>query len=389
MKKILYLLILVIVSSGCASSKRHMQKGNYDAAIQKSVKQLMKKPSDQKEIETLDRSYRIANERDLERIKYLKMENNPGNWDEILGRYSSLKNRQTLVRTVLPLQQGNRTINYEYVDYDREMIEAKLNAAEYFYSNAQKIMRNGDKESFRQANYELRKVKEYMGAYEDVDALLAETREKGMSRALIMMKNHTYLKFPPEYEQELMAISPVDLNSEWVEYHTRDLDETIDYDYHVYVNMNMINVTPDQVKESDRLVTRKVEDGFEYVMDARGNVMKDSLGNDIRIPKYKTLSCSVIETHQQKSVVVQGDVEIIQLNPTRVLRKDPIGAESLFEHFSARAIGDVNALGDQDREMIKSEPLPFPNDFEMVYRGTEMLKLAIREILQRNRSYIR
>lgn len=389
MKKILYLLILVIVSSGCASSKRHMQKGNYDAAIQKSVKQLMKKPSDQKEIETLDRSYRIANERDLERIKYLKMENNPGNWDEILGRFSSLKNRQTLVRTVLPLQQGNRTINYEYVDYDREMIEAKLNAAEYFYSNAQKIMRNGDKESFRQANYELRKVKEYMGAYEDVDALLAETREKGMSRALIMMKNHTYLKFPPEYEQELMAISPVDLNSEWVEYHTRDLDETIDYDYHVYVNMNMINVAPDQVKESDRLVTRKVEDGFEYVMDARGNVMKDSLGNDIRIPKYKTLSCSVIETHQQKSVVVQGDVEIIQLNPTRVLRKDPIGAESLFEHFSARAIGDVNALGDQDREMIKSEPLPFPNDFEMVYRGTEMLKLAIREILQRNRSYIR
>ncbi len=388
MKNILYFTLLILVMSGCASSKKQLQRGNYDAAIDKAVKSLMKNNTDQKEIEILDRSYKIANEQDMERINYLKMENNPNNWDEILNRYEALKNRQSQVRTVLPLKLGNRTIDYSYVDYDREIVEAKRGAAEYFYGHGQQLMKNGDKESYREAYYELRKVKEYMGSYQDVDQLLMEAHDKGMSRVLIMMQNNSVLKLPPEYEQELLAISPADLNTEWVEYHTRDLDQNIEYDYHVYVSLNNIAVSPDDLKETDRMVNRKVEDGWEYVLDANGNVMKDTAGNDIKIPKYKTLSCTVIETVQRKSVVVQGDVEIVQLNPTRVIRKDPIGAESHFEHHSARAVGDVNALSAEDKELIKQEKVPFPNDFEMVYRGTETLKNAIRDILFRNRRFI-
>ncbi|MGC9470663.1 MAG: hypothetical protein ACP5D1_03865 [Bacteroidales bacterium] len=388
MKNLAYILLLSMVFMGCGSSKKQLQKGNYDLAIDKSVKNLMKKPTDQEEIEILDRAYRIANEQDLERIRYLKLENNPNNWDEILNRYIALKNRQSKVRTVLPLQMGNRTIDYEYVDFDAEIVKAKQGAASYFYEHAQQLMNNGDKESYRTAYYELMKVKEYAGSYENVDELLMQAKNMGMSRVLIMMQNNSVLKLPPEYEQELLAISPADLNSEWVEYHTRDLDENIEYDYHIYVNLNSIEVSPDHVAESDRMVERKVEDGWEYVLDARGNVMKDTAGNDIKVPKYKTLTCTVIETLQKKSVMVQGDVEIIQLNPTRVLRKDPIGAESTFEHHSARAVGDVNALDKEDQELIKLEPLPFPTDVEMVFRGTETLKMAIRDILYRNRRYI-
>ena len=71
------LFILTIILSGCGSSKKQLEKGNYDAAIDKAVKQLRKDPRDAKQIATLDRSYKIINEQDNERIRFLKLENKP------------------------------------------------------------------------------------------------------------------------------------------------------------------------------------------------------------------------------------------------------------------------------------------------------------------------
>ena len=91
MKKIAYLLAIILVITSCVSSKKQLQKGNYDAAIEKSVKKLMKKQDDKDEILILDKAYNIANEQDLSRVKYLKLESNPNTWDEILNHYLRLK----------------------------------------------------------------------------------------------------------------------------------------------------------------------------------------------------------------------------------------------------------------------------------------------------------
>ena len=48
------------------------------------------------------------------------------------------------------------------------------------------------------------------------------------------------------------------------------------------------------------------------------------------MPKYKTVQCALIETVQQKVCRIEGDVELIQANPGKVLKKDPIGAQSTF-----------------------------------------------------------
>ncbi len=45
--------------------------------IEKSVKNLIKKPDSEKMPIMLDKAYKLANDRDLDRIKYLKMEGNP------------------------------------------------------------------------------------------------------------------------------------------------------------------------------------------------------------------------------------------------------------------------------------------------------------------------
>ena len=389
MKRITYLLILALILTSCTSSKKMMEKGNYDGAIYKSVKELRKNPENAKQADILDRCYKIANERDNERIKFLKRENNPNNWDEVFVIYSSLQNRQSLVRTVLPLNIDGRKINYEYIDYDAEIISAKNKAADYFYQNAQQLMKLGNKESYRQAYDELMKASKYTGGqYLDIDNMIEEARFKGMSRAIVMVNNMTHINLDPVFIEDLLEIPTDNLETQWVEYHFKDLDNQIDYDYTIFINLETISVSPDNVSEVDKMYKKEVQNGFDYVLDAKGNVIKDSLGNDIKIPKYKTLACTVIETHQNKSVYIEGNAEFLSNNPRKLLKKEPIGAENIFDHHSARAVGDIEALDSTARELIKSEYIPFPSDMQMIFNTTQTLKPAITDALYRNKRYI-
>ncbi len=45
--------------------------------------------------------------------------------------------------------------------------------------------------------------------------------------------------------------------------------------------------------------------------------MRDSLGNDMKQKKYKTLQCALVETVQSKTCRIDGDVEVIQMNPNK------------------------------------------------------------------------
>ncbi len=382
MKRLIpFILIAAFVTSGCGSSKKQMQKGNYGNAVELAVKQLRKNPDDAKQRGILEDSYKIANEQDIERIRFLKMENKPGNWDEIYILYKRLYDRQALVRTV-------PDFNPPYIDYMQEMVEAKRKAADYYYAHGMELMKNQMKESYRQAYAEFVRAKEYVGDYEGIDNKIAEAKYLGMSRVLVSVQNKSVIRFPKEFEEDLLALNLPALNSDWVEYYIEVLNPDMQFDYFINVNILNVVVGPDQTAQRDSVVKKEIEDGFNYVLDKRGNVMKDSLGNDIKTPKYKTVQCALIETVQQKICRIEGDVELIQANPGKVLKKDPIGAQSTFEHISARAIGDINALSPEQVERTKSQPLPFPGDVEMVMRCSESLKMAIRGAITNNRRLI-
>jgi hypothetical protein len=382
------LFILILILSGCGSSKKQLEKGNYDAAIDKAVKQLRKDPRDTKQISILDRSYKIVNEQDNERIRFLKLENKLANWDEIYQVNKRMSDRQALVRSVTPLYMNGKTIEYPYVDYMPEMVAAKRKSADFYYAHGTELMKNGLKESYRQAYNEFVRAKEYIGDYEGIDNKISESKYLGMSRVLISLQNRSIIKFDQEFEEELLSLDLPRLNSEWVEYHTQNLDANTQYDYLVNVNIRNIAVSPDQTMQRDSVIKKEIEDGSNYQLDKKGNVMKDSLGNDIKTKKYKTLQCALIETIQSKTCRIDGDVEIVQINPNKVLKKDPLGAQSDFENVSARALGDIQALSQAQVEKTKSKAVPFPSDMEMVLRCSDALKQAIRGAIQNNRKFI-
>lgn len=382
-----FLSVLLLIS--CSSPEKLLTQGNYDALIEKSVKNLIKKPDSEEDANMLDKAYKLANDRDLERIKYLKTEGNPNTWDEMLSLYSNLKNRQTSVRRVLPLHIGGRTVQYNFVDYDAEIVAAKRKAAEYFHAHGLKLMENKTKESYRQAYYELVKAKNYSGdSYHNLDQVINEAKYLGMSRALISTVNRTIINLPTEFTDGLVAANATQLNSEWVEYYTRKSDSDIKYDYYIDIILQSINVSPDLVQDKDLIEKKTIENGFEYVLDAKGNVMKDTSGNDIKIKKYKEIQCTVIESHQMKDCNITGEIEFHSANPQSLLKKQPIAAGTHFEHVSARAIGDVNALSPEKKKLVDIKPVPFPDDIRMILDCTEALKKSIHDVLIYNKGTV-
>jgi hypothetical protein len=385
-QNVLIIIAMTIILAGCGSSKKQLEKGNYDAAIVNAVKQLRRDADDAKQAATLEKSYTIANDQDNERVRFLKMEGRPQNWDEIYLVYKRMADRQSLVRTVLPLQGSS--FNPAYVDYMTEMIIAKKKSADYYFAHGNELMKTGFKDNYRQAFNEFLRAKEYVGDYEGIDAKIQEARYMGMSRVFVSLQNTSLIKFPKEFEEELLTIDIQALNSEWVEYHTLNLDPNTQYDYFINVNVRNVAVSPDNTSQRDSVIKRDVQDGFTYQLDRNGNVMRDTSGNDIKVKKYKTLQCALVSTLQTKSCRIDGDIEIIQVNPNKVLKKDPMGAQSTFENVSARALGDTGALNASQLERTRTQIVPFPSDVEMVIRCSEGLKNAIRGAIQSNRRLI-
>ena len=389
MKKVLpFVFILTILLSGCGSSKKQLEKGNYDAAIQKAVKQLRKDPKDADQIDILNQAYKVANDQDNERVRMLKLEGKPNSWDEVYLVYKALNDRQSLVRTVTPLNLKGRTVDFPYIDYMPDMVNAKRKAADFYNTHADDLMKTGIKESFRQAYTEYLRAKEYVGDYEGIDNKIQDAQLRGMSRVFVSIQNSSMLKFPKEFEDDLLALDFPRLNSQWVEYYTQNLNDNTQFDYYVNVNIRRVWVSPDQSQQRDSVIKKRIQDGFTYVLDKKGNVMQDSLGNDIKTPKYKNLQCALVETVQSKKCHIDGDVDVIQMNPNKELKKDPIRAESNFENISSRAVGDIQALNSNQLERTKTSIVPFPTDIEMVIRCSEPLKRVVRETIQNDRRFI-
>jgi predicted RNA-binding protein len=386
MKKLIFIFLsILIVLSSCTSSKKYFERGMYDMAINKSTKKLIKKPTKEKEIMVLNDAYRLANQKDKERIDYLRATGEPDVWEEIFAIYNNMKNRQNRV-SVLP-SMVLTAINYKYVNYDQEIIEAKKRAAEYFYANAKRLLEQNDRLAARQAYHELMKVKSYYANFRDTDELLGKALFLGTSNVLFSMKNNTGLMIQEDFEKEILKISVEDLSGLFINYDTKVV-EGLYYDYTIVLNLKIVDVSPEQVKEVHYTDTKEVE-GWEYKLDDKGNVMKDSLGNDIKVTVINTISCNVIESQQHKACIISGTLDYWDNRTKQIIKTDPITAENFFNNYWAVAHGNFDALSEETKRKMKNKAMPFPPDEMMILNTASTLKEMTKDIIYRNRHIIK
>lgn len=381
------LMLTLFVSVSCNPAKSYYKKGNYHMAVTKSVEKLRKKPTDEKTIAILKQSYENAKRQDLERVKYLRTENKPDSWNEVFKIFLRLKERQSMVSTITPLNYSGGVLAFEYIDYDEEIIRAKEKAAEYYFKRGNDYLRSGSRFDARAAYADFQVVKQYYFDYRGVDELISQARSKGMSYAAVTVTDQTIFKIPSSFKDKLIPEDLNPLKSDWVD--VRKTDNMQGMDYKIEVVLKNINLSPKNENEKIYMKSKEIEDGWEYVLDSKGNVMKDSLGNDIRIKKYKTVTCTVKEHLQKREVNIEGFVNFRDLDKNSVLKQIPIGANSVFQNVYASANGDLSILDNTTKALIENGPLPFPNDMEMIYMAGDALKESVKGAILNNKSALR
>jgi hypothetical protein len=383
----IFLVLSFAFLTSCNPAKNAYKKGNYHLATIKAVEKLRKKPGDEKTIVILKQSYENVRRQDLERIKYLRTENKPDSWNEIFQLFIRLKDRQSLVSTITPLSYSEGMLTFEYVDYDEEIVKAKEKAAEYFFKRGNDFLSKGNRFDARLAYADFQKVKSYYWDYRGVDELINKARQEGMSYANIQVFDQTIYKLPKSFKDNLIPEDLTPIKSDWID--VRKTDNTSGMNYQIEVVLKNIFLSPINENEKVSVVTKEIEDGWEYVLDASGNVMKDSIGNDIKIKKYKTVTCTVKEFLQKRDVAVDGYITYRDLNSNSIIKQVPIGAKHLFQNVYASANGDINILDKATKAMLENKPVPFPSDMDMIFMAGDVLKESVKGALQSNKSVIR
>lgn len=386
MNKLLTIFLIGVFFFSCKSAQKELQSGNYEQAFMKSVKKLQKKPDDREQAEIFSLSYKKANQQNLDRISYLKMSGEPNTYDEIYNNVRSLERRQKLAETVLPLRAGGKTVNFQHINYNKQLIEAKNSAADYHYRKGLNLLK-GDRESAKKAYYEFEAVRKYSASFEDIDRLQLEAKEKGTTTVLLTPVNKTYSQLSKKFLANLVDFGMQEMDKDWIRYYNTPQKKY--YDYNIFISINKVYISPEDMKESKEIVKKQVKDGFRYILDAKGNVMRDSLGNDIKVDKFKTISCTVIQKTQSKTASIEAKVEYQDNKTRRIIATFPASGEDKFGYVSAMANGDLNALDETRRKTIGKAPIAFPSDLEMLDYAGDKLKEKIKYIVISNKRYIK
>lgn len=374
------LILLLVFLTACTSSQKLLERGYYDQAVYKSVNKLRKNPDKEKQVMVLREAFNTANAKDQEQIRFLKGSGQPDIWDKIFVLYTRLRDRQEAVR-YLP-EPVLRKIGFQFVDYNAETVNAKQNAAEYFYQSGLSNLKAGDRFSARKAYYNFESVKQYYPNYRDVDKLMLEARTKGTANVLFTVANNSGQILPEGFVEEIYKIYLSDLNGLFVQFYSKSISG-ITIDYSVILNITNVSISPEMIREVNYDETKEIQDGWNYVLDSHGNVMKDTLGNDIKTPKMITLVCRVREFIMHKQSMVSGYVDFYN-NEKMLLKSEPIAAENFFDYSWAIAQGDMRAIKPETLEKTKRRERPFPDNLMMVWDAQAVLKDMAKNIVARN-----
>ncbi len=379
---------LALACGGVKQTQKALNSGDYDSAINEAVENLRSnktKKNKQPYVLMLEEAFPKAVNKDVEDIRFLEKDGNPANLEVIYETYLRLDRRQERIKPLLPLPvlDKNRNARFSFEDYTDEIIDAKNKLSDYLYINASRLLNSSrNKGDYRKAYDDLLYLNNLSPNYRDTADKLEEARYKGTDFVKVLILNETDKVLPKRLEDDLLNFTAYGINNLWTVYHSNVL-ENVRYDYDMTIAFRNILISPEQVRERQLVKEKQVKDGWKYLEDGNGKVVKDSLGNPIKVDKFKTITCNFYEFTQYKSVQVQGQVTYTDLVSRQLINTYPLTSEFVFQHVYANYQGDKMALDNDLILLLDKRAVPFPSNEQMIYDAGEDLKNRIKGILTR------
>lgn len=391
MKKSILLISIIILISACGAKQTRnlLTSGNYDVAIDNSISNLRSskdKKGKQDYVYILEEAFAKAKERDLNSINLLTQDANPSNLEKIYNTYLLLHNRQEKIKPLLPLKlmQEGRNAKFPFNNYNGQITETKNALSKYLYGSSQKLLVSTNKMDYRKAYDDLAYLDQINPNYKDVVKLMEAAQFKGTDFVKVSLKNETNMVLPARLQNDLLDFDAMDMNDKWTAYHSY-AQKGIDYDFQLIVNFRKIDISPEQLREKETIKEREIKDGLKTLVDKDNKVVKDSLGNPIKVDRFKTIRVRIYEFNQFKACQIKAQVDYVTADNEQLLESFPLSSESVFENIYATYKGDKRASDDSYNSYFDKRGLPFPSNEQMVYDTGEDLKAKLKDIISRNK----
>ncbi len=392
MKKILLIPIMIffIACGGVKKTQKAINAGDYAIAINTAIQNLANnktKKGNQPYVVLLEEAYKKNTERELKYIAFLEKEGNEASYENIYKSYVGLRDLQERIKPLLPLRinDENRDAEFIFDDYETDIIEYKEDLSEYLYDNAEGLLTNAStKQEYRKAYRDFMYLKKINPDFEDTDQKIREALEKGIDYIEVRMVNNSEQIIPVRLMDELLNFNTYGLDDLWTKYHNNPLPNHA-YDYKMQVSLDRILISPEQIFEKEIVQEKEIKDGFTYARDTNGAIVKDSLGNKIKVDKFKTVKCTFNRFTQFKSAGVEGTVTYYDTQSKQPINSYPLGSEFVFEHMYGIMDGDKRALDNEYLLLTDQQSVPFPSNEVMIYDAGEDLKERLKSILKNHR----
>jgi hypothetical protein len=232
-----------------------------------------------------------------------------------------------------------------------------------------------------------RNAYEYLITIESINPNYLETRSlinlclsRGKDHILLNVLNESNSVIYKELQKDILNINGYDLNSKWKSFHTPKDNYLGKTDFYIDLAFKAFIISPERILEKENTKKKNIKDGYTYQLDNNGNVMSDSLGNDIKIDKIVEISAKTKEFSQSKSAKVIAEVRYYD-NKNNLIEKFPLESEFWFRNIFIEFTGDKRVLSKKDKRLLKGRFLPFPPDDILLFNNSENIKQKLKSII--------
>jgi hypothetical protein len=232
-----------------------------------------------------------------------------------------------------------------------------------------------------------RNAHEYLITIESINPNYLETRSlinlclsRGKDHILLNVLNESNSVIYKELQKDILNINGYDLNSKWKSFHTAKDNYLGEIDFYIDLAFKAFIISPERILEKENTKKKNIKDGYTYQLDNNGNVMSDSLGNDIKIDKIVEISVKTKEFSQSKSAKVIAEVRYYD-NKNNLIEKFPLESEFWFRNIFLEFTGDKRVLSKKDKRLLKGRFLPFPPDDILLFNNSENIKQKLKSII--------
>ncbi len=342
-----FIYLSLIIIGGCTTGKNALQKGDYDASVNKAVSRLQNSPKNTEAMQVLKTAYDLALQSHLRKIDEAKLSNDLFRWESIMYDYQKINQLADDINSC----PACLTIVPSPSKYITELADSKYMAAGARYNSGLGYLRDNNRLAAKKAYYEFEKTLNLEPNYKDAKAKMEDAYWAAVTRVVVQ---------PIIVNSSLYRLS--------ADYFQQQIDQFIGkYARNKFVLFYGEQQATEQKIVPDQVLSLNFDDfvvGQTYVKERVEKLKRDSVvigETRERKPVYGTVKAtlSIFEKNISSSGLL--DMSIMDWNTKKLVRQQKFPGTYVWRDSWASYKGDDRALSKQQLAMTKRrEMLPPP-----------------------------